>query len=200
MPARIELIYNAYANFDDQVLAAIRQETFGRNIGQNSWATIDEYNGYIKALRLDSSAHVLEVASGAGGPALYLAQRVDCRVTGIDVNRHGIATATRSAARAGLAGQVIFKVADANAPLAFADGAFDALLCIDSMNHFPDRMDALQEWRRVLKPGGRAVFTDPHALNHRANLHHFRLDTKSDEPLKCSIRIIVLGNAEDPNC
>ena len=41
---------------------------------------------------------------------------------------------------------------------------FDALLCIDSMNHFPDRLQTLKEWRRVLKPGGRAVFTDPVAI------------------------------------
>jgi len=29
------------------------------------------------------------------------------------------------------------------------------------MNHFPDRLKVFQEWRRVLRPGRRAVFTDP---------------------------------------
>ena len=52
-------------------------------------------------------------------------------------------------------------VADATQPLPFEDNTFDALLCIDSMNHFPNRSDSLKEWCRVLKPGGRAIFTDP---------------------------------------
>jgi len=57
--------------------------------------------------------------------------------------------------------RVHFQVADANARLPFEDGAFDALVCIDSMNHFPDRLAVFREWRRVLRPGGRALFTDP---------------------------------------
>jgi len=46
-------------------------------------------------------------------------------------------------------------------PLFFDDDSFDAILCIDSMNHFPDRLKVFQEWRRILRPGRRAVFTDP---------------------------------------
>jgi hypothetical protein len=34
-------------------------------------------------------------------------------------------------------------------------------MCIDSMNHFRDRLRYLQEWQRVLRSGQRAVFTDP---------------------------------------
>ena len=103
----------------------------------------------------------LEVDSGSGGPALSVARTHGCRVTGIDANAAGVATATQSAAAAGLDDPVRFREADATAALPFADGAFDALLCIDSMNHFPDRAAVLREWRRVLRPGGRALFTDP---------------------------------------
>jgi SAM-dependent methyltransferase len=52
-------------------------------------------------------------------------------------------------------------VANANSLLPFDDDSFDAILCIDSMNHFPDRLKVFQEWHRVLRPGRRAVFTDP---------------------------------------
>ena len=143
------------------MLASIREATFGEDIGQNSWVTADEYDGFIETLRLNAHSHVLEMASGSGGPALHLARRTGCRVTGVDVNPSGVGTANTLATRAGLAERLKFMVADATHPLPFEDNTFDALLCIDSMNHFPNRSDSLKEWCRILKPGGRAIFTDP---------------------------------------
>jgi SAM-dependent methyltransferase len=158
---RVDLFYNTYANFADQVHTAIRKETYGEDIGQNSWVTADEYERYIDGLRLTAGSHVLEVASGSGGPALHVARRTGCSLTGIDANANGVATAMTASARAGLSARVGFRIADATAPLPFADESFDALLCIDSMNHFPDRAATLRDWWRVLRRGGRAVFTDP---------------------------------------
>jgi SAM-dependent methyltransferase len=161
MSARIDLFYNTYANFTDQVLAAVREETYGPDIGQNSWVTVDEYDRYITDLKLDATSHVLEVASGSGGPALYVARKAGCQVTGIDANPNGVATANGSAARAGCRARVDFQLADATGPLPFPAASFDALLCIDSMNHFPNRAAVLRDWWSLLKPGGRAMFTDP---------------------------------------
>jgi SAM-dependent methyltransferase len=159
--ARVDLFYNTYANFTEQVLAQVREAAFGEDIGQNSWVTASEYRRFIEALRLTSESHVLEVASGSGGPALHLARQAGCRVTGIDANPNGVATATRAATQAGLTLRLNFSVADATRPLPFDAETFDALLCIDSMNHFPARSDLLLDWHRLLKSGGRAVFTDP---------------------------------------
>jgi ubiquinone/menaquinone biosynthesis C-methylase UbiE len=49
--------------------------------------------------------------------------------------------------------------ADAGLPLPFADASFDAVVCIDAINHRPDRLGVLRDWHRVLKPGGRIMFT-----------------------------------------
>ena len=87
----------------------------------------------------------------SGGP-FYTAQEV-CRVTGIDANEHGVVAATQIAVRFDHSDRVRFTVADATARLPFDDQTFDAVLCIDSMNHFPDRLKVFQEWRRVLRPG-----------------------------------------------
>ena len=161
MAKRIDLFDSTYSHFTKQILETIRKETFGQDIGQNSWTTVEEYDRFISWLDLRSEHHVLEVASGSGGPARYLASSVNCRVTGIDANEAGVATATLSVANSNQADRITFEVADANSRLPFEDNSFDALLCIDSMNHFPDRLKVFQEWRRVLRPGRRAVFTDP---------------------------------------
>lgn len=161
MAKRIDLFDSTYSHFTEQILQTIRNETFGQDIGQNSWTTIEEYDRFISWLDLGPEHHVLEVASGSGGPARYIADSVSCRVTGIDANEAGVATATQSVADSKQGDRVTFKVADANSRLPFADDSFDAVLCIDSMNHFPDRLKVFQEWRRVLRPGRRAVFTDP---------------------------------------
>ena len=35
------------------------------------------------------------------------------------------------------------------------------MFCNDAINHLPDRLSLLQDWHRILRPGGRVLFTDP---------------------------------------
>ncbi|HEX5941336.1 MAG TPA: class I SAM-dependent methyltransferase, partial [Anaerolineales bacterium] len=100
------------------------------------------------------------IASGSGGPALYLARKFKCRITGLDINEEGIKTANQQALDMGIT-SARFQLADVDKRLPFEDETFDALMCTDSMNHFRDRPGYLKEWHRVLKSGKRALFTDP---------------------------------------
>lgn len=161
MTQRLENYYNLYLHFTDPVLEAIRAEAYGVDIGQNSWLTVDELERFVEWLAITVDSHVLEVGSGSGGPALHLARTVGCRLTGIDAHEGGVATGTELAQRADMDDRVRFEVADAEAALPFGDDTFDALLCVDAMNHFLDRPAVLREWRRVLRNGSRAMFTDP---------------------------------------
>ncbi len=43
----------------------------------------------------------------------------------------------------------------------FADVTFDAVLCIDAIARCRDRGAVLRDWARVVKPGGRILYTDP---------------------------------------
>ncbi|HMN44040.1 MAG TPA: class I SAM-dependent methyltransferase [Povalibacter sp.] len=145
---------------DAQLLAEIRREAFGDDIGQNSWLTLDEYDRFIAWLNLRPGQQVLEVACGSGGPTLYLGDQTDCNVVGIDADEHAVAMACRLADGRRV-GSANFRAVDANAPLPFDNGSFDALVCIDSLNRFPQRLSMLWEWHRVVKPGARVMFTDP---------------------------------------
>ncbi len=160
MSKQVDLYNSTYGNFEEHVLAEVRRETYGEDIGQNSWITIDEYDKFYKWLNLAEKDHVLEIASGSGGPALYLARKYKCQITGLDINEEGIKTANQSALTAKITAAQ-FHFTDVDQPLPFDDSYFDAVMCIDSMNHFRDRQGVLREWYRVLKSGRRILFTDP---------------------------------------
>ena len=154
-------LYSNYGNFETDVLARVRAKTFGEDIGQNSWTTAEEYRRWAEALGLGDGSTVLEIASGSGGPALFLAREIGCRVYGVDINAEGIARANERSRVMGLDSRVTFSQADADKVLPYSDEAFDAVLCVDAANHFSDRLQVLREWHRVLRPQGRALFTDP---------------------------------------
>jgi SAM-dependent methyltransferase len=152
---------STYKRFSDELNAAIRREAFGEDIGQNSWLTADEQRKFSTWLGLSEASDVLDVACGSGGPALYLARIAGCRVTGVDIQQPGIDAANAMAAAQSLSDRAHFLTVDARAPLPFVDASFDAVICIDSINHMYERQRVLEDWYRVLRPGGRILFTDP---------------------------------------
>jgi len=154
-------LYGSYADFEADALARVRRRAFDEDFGQNSWTSAEEYRRWATWLALVPESHVLEIASGSGGPALRLAGLTGARVTGVDIEAHAVATANARAQARGLAERVSFRATDAGARLPYHDASFDALVCVDAANHLPDRAAVLREWRRVLKPGAKAVWTDP---------------------------------------
>jgi cyclopropane fatty-acyl-phospholipid synthase-like methyltransferase len=154
--------YNTnYGNFQTELYAQIRREAYGEDIGQNSWLTADEQDRFLEWLDLSPGKTLLDIGCGAGGPALRIAAVAGCSVVGVDVHEQAVTTASSLAAQRGLADRTEFRVTDANGPLPFHDLTFDAITCIDAINHFSDRPRVIAEWVQRLKPGGRLLFTDP---------------------------------------
>jgi SAM-dependent methyltransferase len=156
----VDLYNNAYGDYASSVEAAVRQETYGEDLGQTSWLTAQEWLAFADLLGITPAAEVLEVGSGSGGPAVYLASKRGCRVIGVDINEHGVRNAIRLAEARGLGERTRFQVLDANQPLPFSEASFDAVVSNDAMCHIGQRLSALRDWYRVLRPGGRALFTD----------------------------------------
>ena len=150
-----------YERFAADVYAAVRAQAFGEDIGQTGWLTADEHDMFLGWLALAAGKRLLDVACGSGGPTLRAARRTAAHVHGIDLHADAVRTARAQAERTGLAARATFEQVDAGIRLPFDDASFDAVICVDAINHLPDRRATLREWARVLKPGGRVVFTDP---------------------------------------
>lgn len=107
---------------------------------------------------LEASANVLDVGTGTGVVALEAARRLDPsgRVHAIDLSAGMLATAARLAAQDSAGAKITWHTMDAEA-LTFENAAFDDVLSLFALLHFPRPLAALREMHRVLKPGGRLV-------------------------------------------
>jgi ubiquinone/menaquinone biosynthesis C-methylase UbiE len=134
------------ASFDDQFLHSI--------------ATEDERRAWARILDLlappGHTLDVLDVGCGTGFLALLFAERGH-RVTGIDVAPQMIERARAKATAQGLA--VTFRIDDAEA-LQDPDASYDLVVCRHLLWTLPHPQQALAEWVRVTRPGGRVAVID----------------------------------------
>ena len=149
-----------YGNFQTELYADIRREAFGEDIGQNSWLTAKEQDMFLGWLDLSSGKRLLDVACGSGGPTLRITATTCCSVVGIDIHEQAISTAKSLASQRNLQERTEFCVVNASEPIPFPDAHFDAITCIDAINHLPNRPSVIAKWAGLLKPGGRVLFTD----------------------------------------
>jgi 2-polyprenyl-3-methyl-5-hydroxy-6-metoxy-1,4-benzoquinol methylase len=146
MPNDVNLYDGHYSQLAADLQSDVRRETYGEDLGQASWLTLDELRGWLPWLRLDATQKALEVACGSGGVTCRLARESGATCVGVDINAHGIEAASRLAERSGLSSQVSFQIVDANRRLPFPDESFDVVLCNDAINHLRDRVAVLQDW------------------------------------------------------
>jgi SAM-dependent methyltransferase len=156
----VNLYDNAYGHYEAEVYRLVRVETYGQDLGQTGWTTTQESEEIPQRLQLSSNSNVLEIGCGSGCYALQIAGHVGCRIVGVDINAAGVENANHLAAAQNLSSQVKFQVADVSQPLAFEDAAFDAVLSNDVLCHVRGRLALLREIFRVLKSGGRFLFSD----------------------------------------
>ena len=102
---------------------------------------------------------VLDVGSGVGGPARFLAATYGCRVTGVDLSEPFVEAARYLTERTGQGGQVSFEAGSA-LDLPFQDGRFDVAMLQHVAMNISDRTRLYREIRRVLKTAGRFATFD----------------------------------------
>jgi len=161
--------YDRHPISEPQVLAAVARRR-GGDLGGLSADDLFEFDqdhyGGLAAVEtlaacagITAASRVLDVCSGLGGPARFLATRRGCRVVALELNAGRAAGGDRLTRRVGLASRVRTVRGNATA-LPFAAMAFDACVSQEAFLHVADKLAVIRDCHRVLVPGGRLAFTD----------------------------------------
>lgn len=157
----VDLYDGHYGHLEADVQRAVRRDTYDEDLGQSSWITLSEARDWFRLLDLSPRNAALEIACGSGGMTERMALDTGAACVGVDINEHGIEAAKARVRDRDLGSQVSYQLVNAAKRLPFPDESFDAIFCNDAINHLPGRLDYLRDWHRVLRPGGRLLFTDP---------------------------------------
>jgi sarcosine/dimethylglycine N-methyltransferase len=160
--------YDAHPINEEQILAALKSkhvslesvtEDILQEHDQDHFGGIEANDILAARAGIQRQHRVLDVCSGMGGPARYLAHRIGCRVTGLDLTRSRFESAIRLTCLAKLEPLVDFRLGDAlNMP--FEDASFDVVIGQEAWCHVPDKPRLIAECARVVRPGGPIAFTD----------------------------------------
>ena len=161
MSGRVE---DHYANPDivPRILAALRQVNGAdAPVTPDALAPLDHFHGrgvlatreMVALLQPQAGEHVLDIGSGIGGPARWIAARFGCHVTGVDLTQAFCDAAVALNEVTGMADRV--RVLQGNAlALPLPDAAFDRAYSQNVVMNIADKRGMYREALRVLKPGG----------------------------------------------
>ena len=104
---------------------------------------------------------ILDVACGTGDSTISIARAAaeGTKVTGADISEGMMALVMEKAEKAGVGDRIDLQVADGEA-LPYEDGTFDRVTCAFCIRNFEHKERGLAEFRRVLRPGGKAVILE----------------------------------------
>lgn len=122
-----------------------------------SFVTLDQHKRMTRELRLSPSDTLVDLGCGMAGPALLAARETGASLIGVDFSTSAVSLATERAATLRMPNTrfVLGTFADTGLESASADAAMSE----DAIQYAPDKRAAVHEAARILRSGGRLVFT-----------------------------------------
>ncbi len=139
-------------------MRAIERSVCGCDYGGTSWTTREETKRLSALLGLRPGLRLLDVGAGSGWPGLYMAGTSGCEIVLADLPLAGLRIAADRAVADGITSACWVAVAD-GANLPFSDSSFDAVSHSDLLCCLRPKRAVLEACRRVIRRGGRTVFT-----------------------------------------
>ncbi len=124
---------------------------------------------------ITKNSRVLDVGSGLGGPARYLAEKTGCRVTAVELQPDMDAVASSLTQRCGLSDQVQHLCGDV-LTATIEEGVYDAVVSWLAIYHIVDRNALFGRMRAALKPGGQIYIEDLYGLGEFTDEERFDLE------------------------
>lgn len=131
---------------------------FPEEFGHASLTTLPELRRMSTELRLQPTSILVDLGCGLAGPALWVARETGARLVGIDLSQAASEHAAARAARLGLGDRCRFHVGPM-AATGLDSGSIDGVMSEDALQYVPDKQAVMEEVARILRPGGRLVFT-----------------------------------------
>ena len=168
MTANITAVVEETQEYYDGPADEIYRRLWRDNVHMGTWRapgdTIDAAMARSNQVMADrggvwNGAYVLDVGSGYGASARFLAAERGCRVHGVNISERENELARERNRQAGLDEAVTIEHGDFH-DLPYEDERFDIVWSQESLLHGVDKSRILDECRRVLRPGGRFVLSD----------------------------------------
>lgn len=128
-------------------------------LDEDHYGALDANEALADRTRMAPGDRVLDLCAGLCGPARWFARQRGVTVVGLDITPVRVEGAKQLNALVGLQDVVEPVLGDAM-DLPFPDASFDAAVSQEAFLHIPDKLRALREIHRVLRPGARLSFTD----------------------------------------
>jgi ubiquinone/menaquinone biosynthesis C-methylase UbiE len=157
-----------YEGAPSAVMGRVWRRVFGaeypEGVDPYSYVTTVELERIADESRVGSGDVLVDLGCGRGGAGLWVAAATGSRLVGVDIAASALESARRRTDAMGFGDRADFREG-AFEKTGLADGTADAVMSVDALLFTPDKAAALVELRRVLREGGRLVFTswDYHA-------------------------------------
>lgn len=165
---KVVAFYDAHPINEEQIMHALAvrnisldavTEDILKEHDQDHFGGLEANDILIAAAGFRKGQRILDVCSGMGGPARYLAHRAGCEVVGLDFTESRHLGAQRLTKLTKLDHLVSHRHGNA-LDMPFANASFDGAMGQEAWCHVPEKPRLIAECARVVKAGGVIAFTD----------------------------------------
>jgi ubiquinone/menaquinone biosynthesis C-methylase UbiE len=150
--------------------------------GAVPFARSETHNKVVEMMEKEPRGKVLDVPTGTGIIARRLL-KAGFEVSCCDINPSFFSVP-----------ELKIEIGDLNRSLPYRDDSFDYLICLEGIEHTENPSNAIREFQRVLKKGGKLILSTPNFLNIERRIHFLFTGTFSKIPSHETIKNIWKGD------